>query len=101
MEEGFFFVMGFLAGMMLAMGVLMHEVGFQLIKLTCSLYKITSTSDGGWRITFDVPDSDRSQVQSLMNKMNQVLIAKISTDQWKGGDDDGEGNEEETKEEDW
>ena len=43
------------------------------VSITASLFRITTTTDGGWRISFDVPQSENQQVMQLSEFRNLLL----------------------------
>lgn len=43
------------------------------------LNKITTTIDGGWRVSFDVPQSESEEVMKLSEKRDQNLQVAVVT----------------------
>jgi len=43
------------------------------VSFSASLWKITTTIDGGWRISFDVPDSENEHILKLSQMRNLLL----------------------------
>lgn len=57
------------------------------IALNALLFKVTTTVDGGWRMSFDVPDSDAAQVMQISQLRGMSLTMVIVPEQ--GGPLDG------------
>ena len=51
------------------------------ITLLASLSKITSTVDGGWKITFDVPQTELAKIMQLSSLRDMVLALAIVPDE--------------------
>ena len=47
------------------------------IKLTAILHSIRTEVSGGWRITFDVPESDNEKIMRLSELRNAALNLKV------------------------
>lgn len=43
------------------------------LAIQSTLYKITSTVDGGWRLTFDAPDSESEAILKLFALKGHVI----------------------------
>ena len=55
----------------------MHEIILQAI-----LYKLSSTIDGGWRLTFDVSQSDVEEIKKLASARDQLFqMALVEMDE--------------------
>lgn len=52
-----------------------------MIEIAAILTKITTTVDGGWRVTLDLDDSFRSQIMQLASFKDKLLTAKFDTSQ--------------------
>lgn len=48
--------------------------GFDSVTLQAILAKVQSTTDGGWRLTFDVSDSDTAAVMKVSPLRNDTLL---------------------------
>lgn len=51
------------------------------ITLLGSISKITTTVDGGWKLTFDVPQSELSKVMQLSCLRDMVLALAVVPDE--------------------
>lgn len=51
------------------------------ITLLASLSKITSTVDGGWKITFDVPQTELTKIMQLSSLRDMALALAIVPDE--------------------
>lgn len=52
----------------------------ETICFDASLYQARTDSSGGWRITFDVPESDAQQIlklSKLINQRIQIVVVKL------------------------
>ena len=47
--------------------------------VTATINRITAASSGGWRVTFDIPDTETDQVTKLANLRQKVLTLCILT----------------------
>lgn len=63
-----------------------------MIEFQAILYKITTTVDGGWRVTLDIGDNDQAAMMDLSKLRQSGLYIKIQTESEAWANDERRNN---------